>query len=107
AHDHRQRPPPRHGLLQHTRRRVAGGESHTRGKTARPAARSPEPDDSMKLHEYQAKELFARYAIPVQNGVVIERPQQVEGISLTYPLVTLDDDPVLDGDRSEEHTSEL
>src|SRR5438552_19008118 len=41
----------------------------------------------MKLHEYQAKELFARYAIPVQNGVVIDRPQQVEGIALTYPLV--------------------
>jgi len=41
----------------------------------------------MKLHEYQAKEMFARYAIPLQNGVVIERPQQVEGIALTYPLV--------------------
>ena len=24
----------------------------------------------MKLHEYQAKELFARYGVPVPNGTV-------------------------------------
>lgn len=41
----------------------------------------------MKLHEYQAKELFAKHAIPIQKGVVIERPQQVDGVALTYPLV--------------------
>ncbi len=41
----------------------------------------------MKLHEYLAKELFAQYAIPVQKGVVIERPEQVDGLTLQYPLV--------------------
>ncbi len=41
----------------------------------------------MKLHEYQAKELFMRSGIPVQHGVVIERPQEIRGLSLRYPLV--------------------
>jgi len=41
----------------------------------------------MKLHEFQAKELFRAYAIPVQNGTVIERVDGVDGISLPYPLV--------------------
>lgn len=41
----------------------------------------------MKLHEFQAKDLFARYGIPVQQGVVIERPEQVDGMVLAYPLV--------------------
>ena len=41
----------------------------------------------MKLHEYQAKEFFRAYAIPVQNGTVIERVQDVDGLALTYPLV--------------------
>ena len=41
----------------------------------------------MKLHEYQAKELFRTYAIPVQHGVVIERPDQVPALQLRYPVV--------------------
>ncbi len=41
----------------------------------------------MKLHEYQAKELFARYGIPVQRGVVITRPEEVDGLDLRYPVV--------------------
>jgi len=41
----------------------------------------------MKLHEFQAKEIFAKYGIPVQKGTVIERPEQVDGISLKYPVV--------------------
>ena len=41
----------------------------------------------MKLHEYQAKEFFARYGLPIQNGVVIERPDQVGGLALRYPVV--------------------
>jgi len=41
----------------------------------------------MKLHEFQAKELFRAYGIPVQPGAVIERPEQIEGLSLTYPVV--------------------
>ncbi len=41
----------------------------------------------MKLHEYQAKELFQAYGIPVQKGVVIDRPEQVDSLSLSYPVV--------------------
>jgi succinyl-CoA synthetase beta subunit len=41
----------------------------------------------VKLHEYQAKELFAAYGIPVQRGAVIEGAEQVGGLTLTYPLV--------------------
>lgn len=41
----------------------------------------------MKLHEFQAKELFRGYGIPVQHGVVIENPLQIDDISLNYPLV--------------------
>lgn len=41
----------------------------------------------MKLHEFQAKELFVKYGIPVQRGVVIERPLQLDSVGLAYPLV--------------------
>ena len=41
----------------------------------------------MKLHEYQAKEIFASYGIPIQKGTVIDRPGQVDEIALTYPVV--------------------
>ncbi len=41
----------------------------------------------MKLHEYQAKELFRNYDIPVQQGIIIERPEEIEGLTLAYPLV--------------------
>lgn len=41
----------------------------------------------MKLHEFQAKELFTKYSIPVQKGTVIASPQQLDGLSLNYPLV--------------------
>ncbi len=41
----------------------------------------------MKLHEYQAKEVFARYGLPVQAGAVIERPEQVKTLGLAYPVV--------------------
>jgi succinyl-CoA synthetase beta subunit len=40
----------------------------------------------MKLHEFQAKEIFGKYGIPVQKGTVIERPEQIDQITLTYPL---------------------
>ncbi len=40
----------------------------------------------MKLHEFQAKEIFAKYSIPVQKGTVIERPEQIDQITLTYPV---------------------
>ncbi|MBI3997618.1 MAG: acetate--CoA ligase family protein, partial [Armatimonadetes bacterium] len=41
----------------------------------------------MKLHEYQAKEIFASYGIPVQKGTVIEGPEEIDGLTLTYPVV--------------------
>lgn len=41
----------------------------------------------MKLHEYQAKALFEKSGIPVQRGVTIERPEEVAGLSLRYPVV--------------------
>ena len=41
----------------------------------------------MKLHEYQAKEVFARYDLPVQIGTVIGRPEQVAGLNVRYPVV--------------------
>ncbi|MDR7415021.1 MAG: ADP-forming succinate--CoA ligase subunit beta [Armatimonadota bacterium] len=41
----------------------------------------------MKLHEYQAKQLFRSYGIPVQRDAVIERPEEIPGLSLRYPLV--------------------
>ncbi|MDQ7820304.1 MAG: ADP-forming succinate--CoA ligase subunit beta [Armatimonadota bacterium] len=41
----------------------------------------------MKLHEFQAKELFARYGIPVQRGAVVERPDQIDALDLRYPVV--------------------
>ncbi len=41
----------------------------------------------MKLHEYQAKEVFKAYGIPIQKGTVIERAEQIDEVALTYPLV--------------------
>ncbi len=41
----------------------------------------------MKLHEYQGKEVFARYGLPIQPGTVIEKPEQVAGLGLRYPVV--------------------
>ena len=41
----------------------------------------------MKLHEYQAKELFRSHRIPVQDGTIIERAEDVDNVSLPYPLV--------------------
>ncbi len=41
----------------------------------------------MKLHEFQAKEIFARYGLPVQPGTVIDRPEQIAGLHLRYPVV--------------------
>lgn len=41
----------------------------------------------MKLHEFQAKEVFRSYGIPIQKGTVIDRPEQVDEVALKYPLV--------------------
>src|SRR3989337_637473 len=41
----------------------------------------------MKLHEFQAKELFSRYGIPTQRGIVIARPEDIDGLDVPYPLV--------------------
>jgi succinyl-CoA synthetase beta subunit len=41
----------------------------------------------MKLHEFQAKEIFDAYGIPIQRGAVIERPEQLDGLDIPYPIV--------------------
>ncbi len=41
----------------------------------------------MKLQEYQAKEIFAAYGIPIQKGTVIDRPEKIDEVALTYPVV--------------------
>lgn len=41
----------------------------------------------MKLFEYQAKEIFARYGIPIPPGTVITQPDEVDNLSLKYPVV--------------------
>ncbi len=41
----------------------------------------------MKLHEYQAKEIFSAYGIPIQKGTVIDRPEQIDEVALRYPVV--------------------
>jgi len=43
--------------------------------------------ETVKLHEFQAKEMFATYGIPTQKGLVIDDPAQVNSLSLTYPVV--------------------
>ena len=35
----------------------------------------------MNLHEYQAKQLFARYAVPVTRGEVADTPEQAEAVA--------------------------
>lgn len=43
----------------------------------------------MKIHEYQAKEVLARYGIPVQPGKVAHTPEEAETIAreLDGPVV--------------------
>jgi succinyl-CoA synthetase beta subunit len=41
----------------------------------------------MKLHEFQAKEIFKSYGIPIQKGTVIERADQIDEVALAYPVV--------------------
>ena len=41
----------------------------------------------MKLHEYQAKDVFTRYGIPTQRGRVIAKPDEIDGLDLRYPVV--------------------
>ncbi len=45
----------------------------------------------MKIHEYQAKELLARYGIPVQKGAVAFKPREVRRIAekMALPLIVL------------------
>ena len=35
----------------------------------------------MKIHEYQAKDILARYGIPVQPGKVAATPEEAEAIA--------------------------
>ncbi|MGB9553987.1 MAG: ATP-grasp domain-containing protein, partial [bacterium] len=41
----------------------------------------------MRLLEYQAMELFERYSIPVPQRVLLEKEEDLEKISLPFPVV--------------------
>ena len=45
----------------------------------------------MKLLEYQAKELFAKYGLPVKKGCVVDTlatiPEKIKAAGLSYPVV--------------------
>ncbi len=43
----------------------------------------------MKIHEYQAKELFRRYSIPIPNGNVIDTPEKSRNVvkGMSFPVV--------------------
>src|SRR5210317_1457126 len=44
----------------------------------------------MKIHEYQAKELFKKYGVPIPEGRVANSPDEAAGIAKTlggYPVV--------------------
>src|SRR5215469_3364793 len=41
-------------------------------------------DDSMKIHEYQAKEILGRYGIPVQPGEIATTPDRAEAIAREF-----------------------
>ena len=38
----------------------------------------------MKIHEYQAKDILARYGIPIQPGKVATTPQEAEQIAREF-----------------------
>ena len=35
----------------------------------------------MKIHEYQAKDILARYGVPIQPGRVARTPEEAEAIA--------------------------
>ncbi|MGB9590241.1 MAG: ATP-grasp domain-containing protein, partial [Candidatus Hydrothermia bacterium] len=43
----------------------------------------------MKLIEYQAKEIFGKYGLPIQKGFVARTPEEVRAglIALKFPVV--------------------
>ena len=49
------------------------------------------PLPRMKIHEYQAKELFRKFGVPVPNGKLAKTPEearQIAGVDLgTFPVV--------------------
>ncbi len=53
----------------------------------------------MKIHEYQAKELFRRYKIPVPDGEVVESPDNVKEIAEKFGGVVAVKAQVLAGGR--------
>ena len=44
----------------------------------------------MKLHEYQAREIFIKYGVPVPKGEVAATPEQVEEICKKFGIDTSD-----------------
>ena len=44
----------------------------------------------MNLHEYQAKQLFANYGLPVCKGIVVDDAEKVAGaIAVSYTHLTV------------------
>lgn len=41
----------------------------------------------MKLYEYEAKEIFAKYGIPIQKGTIIGNLSELESEAIVYPAV--------------------
>ena len=60
-------------------RLIGAGFDVGTGGSLRPAGVSPRPRGPkarMKIHEYQAKEIFARYGVKIPNGQVVRTPQE-------------------------------
>src|SRR5262249_15307756 len=41
-------------------------------------------EETMKIHEYQAKEILRRYGVPVQPGKVATTPEEAEAIAREF-----------------------
>jgi succinyl-CoA synthetase beta subunit len=53
----------------------------TAGDDAQEYARLKLKGDTMNIHEYQAKEIFARFGIPVPAGTVVRTPAEAEAVA--------------------------
>src|SRR5262249_19322092 len=75
--------------------RGSGGHGHSPGKHSGTARRCPTPrlgvgrrpgaryplrpsSANMNVHEYQAKEVLARYGVPVPKGIPVDTPDQAQ-----------------------------
>jgi len=40
----------------------------------------------MKIHEYQAKEIFAKFGIPIPKGEVTSSPEEARQLAVKYEM---------------------